>query len=194
MMRVLLAYGSEEGQTAKIAERIADELRRQNIDVDLINCRAVSRDFVLQGYDAAMIGASIHMGRHQRYVVDFVQLFREELDSLPSAFFTVCLTAKSDALADREQVAAYVQEFVAATEWRADRMAVFAGALPYTQYGMIKRFVMQRINRDAGGDADTSRDYEYTDWASVDEFAQEFLALLASTDQSASVPSVRADA
>ena len=128
-----------------------------------------------------MIGASIHMGRHQRYVADFVQLFREELDSLPSAFFTVCLTAKSDAPEDREQVADYVQEFVVDTGWHADRMAVFAGALPYTQYGMIKRFVMQRINRDAGGDADASRDYEYTDWASVDEFAQEFLALVVPT-------------
>ncbi len=194
MTRVLLAYGSEEGQTAKISERIADGLRRQGIDVDLMNCRTVSRDFVLQGYDAAMIGASIHMGRHQRYVADFVQLFREELGSLPSAFFTVCLTAKSDAAEDREQVANYMREFEGETGWHADRVAVFAGALPYTQYGMVKRFFMQRINRDAGGDADTSRDYDYTDWASVDEFAQEFLELVAATGQSRAVRSMRADA
>jgi menaquinone-dependent protoporphyrinogen oxidase len=33
---------------------------------------------------------------------------------------------------------------------------------------------MRRISRKEGGDTDTSRDYEYTDWAAVDRFAAEF--------------------
>jgi len=34
---------------------------------------------------------------------------------------------------------------------------------------------MKRIARKSGGDTDTSRDYEYTDWAAVDDFAQRFV-------------------
>ena len=38
-------------------------------------------------------------------------------------------------------------------------------------------FVMRRIVSKEGGDTDTSRDYEYTDWAAVDAFAREFVAV-----------------
>jgi menaquinone-dependent protoporphyrinogen oxidase len=38
--------------------------------------------------------------------------------------------------------------------------------------------MMRMIVGAAGGDTDTSRDYEYTDWPAVDRFAQEFAARL----------------
>jgi len=33
---------------------------------------------------------------------------------------------------------------------------------------------MKQIARKAGGDTDTSRDYEYTDWAALRGFAEDF--------------------
>jgi menaquinone-dependent protoporphyrinogen oxidase len=33
---------------------------------------------------------------------------------------------------------------------------------------------MKRITRKAGGDTDTSRDYEYTDWSDLRTFAEDF--------------------
>ena len=35
---------------------------------------------------------------------------------------------------------------------------------------------MRRIARKAGGDTDWSHDYEYTDWARVEDFARAFSA------------------
>ena len=49
-----------------------------------------------------------------------------------------------------------------------------AGALPYTKYGWLKKWIMRRIVAKAGGDTDTTRDYEYTDWNDVREFARAF--------------------
>jgi len=49
-----------------------------------------------------------------------------------------------------------------------------AGALPYTKYWWGKRWVMRRIVAKAHGDIDTTRDYEYTDWADLRTFAEEF--------------------
>lgn len=37
---------------------------------------------------------------------------------------------------------------------------------------------MKKISASAGGDVDTSRDYEYTDWERLEEFASQFLARL----------------
>ena len=49
-----------------------------------------------------------------------------------------------------------------------------AGALLYTRYNFLVRFVMRQITKAEGGDTDTSRDYEYTDWDAVDRFAEAF--------------------
>jgi menaquinone-dependent protoporphyrinogen oxidase len=35
---------------------------------------------------------------------------------------------------------------------------------------------MKRIAKKSGGDTDTSRDYEYTDWAALDRFLEQFAA------------------
>ena len=45
-----------------------------------------------------------------------------------------------------------------------------AGALAYSHYNLLVRFIMKRIARSAGADTDTSHDYEYTDWADLDRF------------------------
>ena len=46
--------------------------------------------------------------------------------------------------------------------------------MPYSKYNIFLRLLMQFIARVAGGDPDTSRDYEYTDWRAVEAFAAGF--------------------
>jgi menaquinone-dependent protoporphyrinogen oxidase len=55
---------------------------------------------------------------------------------------------------------------------------VVAGALPYTRYNRLTRWAMKRIVTKAHGDTDTSRDYEYTDWNDVRQFARDFAGAL----------------
>ena len=45
----------------------------------------------LEDYDGVIVGGSIHMGKHQDHVVDFVRANRFALERLPSAFFSVSL-------------------------------------------------------------------------------------------------------
>ena len=75
----------------------------------------------------------------------------------------------------RAQTMRIVEKLVAETGWHPRRVELVAGALPYTRYNFLVRFVMRRISRKEGGDTDTSRDYEYTDWGAVDRFAAEFV-------------------
>ena len=175
MARILIVYGSEEGQTAKITNHMADFYRSRHHEVDTVYGKEAPASLPITEYDGVLIGASIHMGRHAKYMIDLAKSHRDELNRELTAFFTVCLTAKSDAPADRAQVEQYVENWIEATEWRPDQIGVFAGAVLYSQYGLVKRFIMKRISKQSGGDTDTSHDYEYTDWESVDDFAESFL-------------------
>ena len=49
-------------------------------------------------------------------------------------------------------------------------MLPVAGALPYTRYGVVTRFVMKLIARAGGMSTDTSRDHDFTNWALLDRF------------------------
>ncbi len=178
MARILIIYGSEEGQTRKISDHMTEFFRSRKHLVDTIYGKAAPESLDISGYDGILIGASIHMGKHAKYMVQLAQRHRDELTGALSAFFTVCLTAKSDKPADQEAVEQYVEQWISDTGWQPDQIGVFAGALLYTQYGLIKRFIMKRINKQSGGDTDTSHDYEYTDWVSVDDFAETFLIAL----------------
>lgn len=171
MKKIFIAYGTTEGQTAKIADFIGDVLRDQGHDVTLLDARE-ARD--TGGYDAVIVGASIHMGKHDKHVVDFVRKNVDALEGVPSAFFSVSLAAHGD-IAEAE---GYVEEFEKETGWRPDKVAMFGGALLYTQYGFIKRRMMRKIAREKPGElgVDVSRDYVYTEWDGVKRFAEHFAA------------------
>jgi len=170
--RILVAYGTTEGQTTKIAEYIADVIRGHRNAADAVNIKH-SGDTVPVGYDAVIVGASIHMGKHENYVGDFVRQNRATLERLPSALFSVSLAARGD-MANAQ---AYVDNFQQETGWHPAHVGLFAGALLYTQYGVIKRYMMKRIVRDKPGSLslDTSRDHVYTEWGSVKRFTEDFL-------------------
>ena len=80
---------------------------------------------------------------------------------------------------DAERVAReYRERFLAATGWHPTIARSFAGGLAYTRYRPWIRWVMKRISRRTGLPTDTSRDYEFTDWQAVAQFARQFAFLL----------------
>jgi menaquinone-dependent protoporphyrinogen oxidase len=175
MIRVLIAYGSSEGQTARIAEYLAGVIRDQGHDAFPVDTKRAGIPEP-DGYDAVIVGASVHLGKHQSCVRDFVREHRSALERVPSAFFSVSLAAQDTTDAARREVRGYVEKFVQETGWRPGKVGLFAGALVYTKYGFFKRWVMKKIASSKGSpDTDTSRDYFYTDWADVRRFAEGFL-------------------
>jgi menaquinone-dependent protoporphyrinogen oxidase len=176
MARVLILYGTTEGQTASISEYIAGAVRDHGHESETLDIKELPSGFALRGYEAVIVGASIHTGKHEGYVRDFVKRNREDLERIPAAFFSVSMTAQENSDEARAQTKEYVERFVDETGWRPDMVGIFAGALRYTQYGFVKRHLMKKISKDKGSaDLDTSRDYEYTDWNDVRHFAEEFL-------------------
>lgn len=177
MKRIFITYGTTEGQTTKIAEFVGDVLRDHGHEVIVLDVME-ARDTIPDSCDGVIIGASIHMGRHDQHVVDFVRKNQDTLAHIPSAFFSVSLAAHGDT----SEAQGYVEQFEQETGWTPGRVALFGGALLYTKYGFFKRHMMKKIARDKPGDlgTDLSRDYVYTEWDGVTRFAECFAVDLGS--------------
>jgi menaquinone-dependent protoporphyrinogen oxidase len=174
-------YATREGHTHKIAERVAEDLRKRGFEADVNDLRDEAA-IDLRNYGGVILAASVHIGRHEPEMVEFVKRHRAELEAMPAAFLSVTL---SEAGAERaeatpEEHARFVADvqgmldrFFKETGWHPRRVKPVAGALLYTQYNFLIRFVMRRIARKAGAATDTSHDYEYTDWVALDHFVEE---------------------
>jgi menaquinone-dependent protoporphyrinogen oxidase len=181
METILVLYATREGQTRRIAEHAGEWLRAHGQDARVLGVADLPESFSLGHYRAAVLAASVHAGRHEPEIVAFVKAHRAELERIPTAFLSVSLTeagaedgqrtaeARAKASAD---VQAMIEQFLTDTAWKPTTVMPVAGALVYTQYGMIVRFVMKQIAKKQGGSTDTSRDHEYTDWAALDRFLE----------------------
>jgi menaquinone-dependent protoporphyrinogen oxidase len=171
--KIYIVYGTTEGQTAKIANVMADVIRAHGHDVATVDVKH-ARDGLAAGYDGVILGASIHMGKHDKHALDFVRHNREVLERVPSGFFSVSLAAHGDL----NEAEGYLEQFEQETGWKPAKVALFGGALLYTHYGFFKRRLMKKIASEKPGQlgTDTSRDYVYTEWDAVRGFAEDFLA------------------
>ena len=174
-MNIVIIYGTLEGQTKKISERIAAIIDNKEHQVTTLSGEQLPSDFSVEQYDAAIIGGSIHMGKYPECIKKFVTTHNGWLNNTPSAFFTVCMAVNSQHAQSREEAMRYGENFVAQTGWQPALTGTFAGAVKYTKYNIVTRFIMKLISKREGGSTDTSHDHEYTDWQSVEQFAETFL-------------------
>jgi menaquinone-dependent protoporphyrinogen oxidase len=174
--RIAIIYGTTEGQTRKISESIAQTLRHHGDRVELILGSELDPEFDPTEYEGIIVGGSLHEGHHQRYVRSLAKKHAAVLNEMPSAFFSVSLSAAAEDTY-HEAVEA-MDAFLKEAGWKTPQKEAFAGALKYTQYSWLKRFVMKKISASHDGDTDTTHDYEYTDWDQVSRFAEAFHARL----------------
>jgi len=173
-MRILIVYATTEGQTRKIAERIAEQMRGNGHDAELRNCADWQSDFHVDAFDRVIVAGSVHQRHHQRPLAIFVPANLAQLETRPTLFVSVSLSAAfADGLAEAQS---YVDTFLGDVNWTPSQTLLVAGALRYDEYDyfmeQIVRFVVLK-DREA---ADAHGDHEFTDWdvleGAVDAFLQ----------------------
>lgn len=174
MASILIVHASQEGQTLRIADRLAHTLKGDGHRVRL----AAADPFPsVSGHDGVIIAASVHLGRHPRSLARAVRAHRTVLAHMPSAFLSVCLSAACPDPLHRAEADGYLRDFLRRTGWRPDLAATAAGAVRFSRYGFLKaRFVRAMARSEHLGD--TATDREFTDWNDVRRFAGAFGALL----------------
>jgi menaquinone-dependent protoporphyrinogen oxidase len=175
MSRILVLFGTTDGHTRKIAESLRETLQEEGCRVVVVDAADRTTEAFPDEYEGVIVAASMHIGEYQRPVQHWVRAHAASLNARPSAFLSVCLAVverRPEARADAERI---MQRFLDRCGWRPATSRLVAGALPYTRYGWLKRWMMRRIVAKVGGGTDTSRDYEYTDWDDLRAFARDFV-------------------
>jgi len=175
MKRFLVLYATREGQTARVAGRIAEHLRAAGAEVSLVDAaNTLTADALeLARFDRLVFGASMHAGGLEKELVDFVNDREDAIRRRARSLFVVLLSAAAKDAALREEWLGDARKKIEA-QLRVpfEHVEMIAGALRYSKYPLPLRWMMRRIARKAGEDTDTSRDYEYTDWEQVRRYAQ----------------------
>ena len=171
---ILVMYATTHGQAGKIAETIAASMRAGGATVTLGN---VVEAWIADpdNYTAVVLVAPVHGGRFPSAMRLWIRHNQASLKTRPTAFVPVCLAVVHRTPKVDSDLRAILDRFSSETGWRPTETKIVAGALKYTKYNWLTRWMMKRIVSKAGGDTDTSRDFEYTDWDDLRDFAMRFL-------------------
>jgi menaquinone-dependent protoporphyrinogen oxidase len=80
-MRVLVAYATKHGSTRGIAEKIAETLKGEDLEVTLAEAGRAGQAGPLEGFDAFVIGSAAYMGQ---WLKEATQLVRDNTGTLAS--------------------------------------------------------------------------------------------------------------
>jgi len=87
---VLVAYATQFGSTAEIADAIGATLREAGADVDVLSVGEVGQ---IEAYRAVVVGSAVHRGHLLPEVVAFVQRHQAFLGRVPVALFCVHISS-----------------------------------------------------------------------------------------------------
>lgn len=181
MCEVPVFYATTHGQARRVAEVLAGVLRGHGLTSAAIDVTSLAADQDWSVARGAIVGASLHAGRHQKQAAAFIGRHRDWLNAHQAWFFSVSLGAASRRAGEASAVQRLAEEFIRTTGWHPQRITCVAGRLAYTQYGWLTRWMMRRIAAKEGGSTDCSRDHEYTDWAAVETFGRRYAEALLTT-------------
>jgi menaquinone-dependent protoporphyrinogen oxidase len=175
-MKILILYASSEGQTRKIATFLADHFRSRGSDVTLVDAATWQGHLRAANFNAAILAGRVHAGAFPRKLERFAREQAAVLSSMPSAFVAVSMMAARPDEVSRKAASHYVQRFLEKTGWTPQAVQQTAGARRYSQHGRLGGWILRAVDKLAGFPSDTSRDYEWTDWTALAQFADAFLS------------------
>ena len=166
----LIIYSSTDGQTKIICEKIKN-FSKNSESIKLISLEEAS-DFNLQSYGDIIIGASIRYGKHNKNLYKFISSNKETLEKKRSTFFSVNVVARKPEK-NTPETNPYMKKFLKISNWKPDKLGVFAGKVNYPNYGFFDKYIIRLIMFITKGPTDTSKSFEFTDWSKVEDFARE---------------------
>lgn len=171
-MSILIAYGTIEGQTGKIARFITDALRKQDFDVDVLNTSDSTRDVEWEEVDQVILAGSVHEHRHPKGFEVFVYAHRRELSTLPTLLCSVSLNAAFPE--GRDEALGYVTDLKTRNELTTKKDLLVAGALRAAQYDYYSTQVLQHVLLRGKPYDPHASEHEFTDWEALQQEVLDF--------------------
>jgi menaquinone-dependent protoporphyrinogen oxidase len=175
LRNILIVYSTTDGHTPRICAHMKRIMEGPDWQVTILALEQAN-PLDLSTYDRIVIGASIRYGKHQPAVARFIERHQSALERQPSAFFTVNIVARKPNK-NRPDTNPYLLKYLRQISWKPQLLGVFAGKLDYPKYGFFDRQMIRFIMLITKGPTDPKTVVEFTDWAQVEVFARQLLAL-----------------
>ena len=172
MSSILIIYSSVDGHTKTICERIEGVIKN-SLNTTLMSLDDATHEDISK-YDKIVIGASIRYGKHRPSLFNFIEKNLDLLNSKYSAFFTVNIVARKPEK-NTAKTNPYMIKFLKKSPWKPNLLDVFAGKLDFPTYNFFDKYIIKFIMWITKGPTDTSKVYEFTNWAAVDNFAKKLI-------------------
>ncbi|MFF6995518.1 flavodoxin domain-containing protein [Streptomyces sp. NPDC008313] len=154
--KVLVAYGTTNGSTERIAEEVAGVLRTEGLTAEALAARSVTD---LDPYDAVLVGGALYAGRWHRDARRFVRRHRAALIGRPVWFFS---SGPLDATASERDIPPVPGVKRAMATLDVNDHVTFGGCLSDGAKGRMARMILRS---GKGGD--------FRDFAAVKSWATE---------------------
>lgn len=173
-MSVLIAYGTSEGQTRKIANFVASRIRELGHEAVTHDTADYLGELRLEDFDRMIVAGSVHERGHQEGLELFVLSYRQILEARPTMFLSVSLSAAfEDGCGEAN---GYVEKFLDSTGWKPTRRLLVAGALRHGEYGYYKKMIVKHQVLKDHALTNPETDQEFTDWNALEKAVVDFVA------------------
>ena len=169
-MKSIIIYSSTDGQTKKICEAIRENFNNKEF-IEIVSLEDAFH-LNINNYDLIILGASIRYGNYKSNLFKFIKNNIKILEIKNNAFFSVNVVARKKEK-NTPDTNPYIKKFLKKTDWRPNKIEVFAGKVDYPNYNFFNKLVIRFIMFITKGPTDISQSYEFTDWAKVKKFSKE---------------------
>ena len=172
-MTVLIAYATIEGQTGKIARFVEGQAHDAGHETTLLDISGLTGDVEFEGVQNVVLAASVHERRHPKSFEAFVSNNRTALAERRVLLLSVSLSAAFEDYRDEAQD--YLDEMKLRTGLEPVAELLVAGAVRPESYDDYAARVLRQVVLKDKTFVQTSRDYEFTDWAQLALKVADFL-------------------
>lgn len=172
-MSILIAYGTVEGQTKKVAQFVEKQLREAGEDVAVFDTSDRFSEPSFDGVNKVVLAASVHERRHPKDFETFVYSNREVWAEKATLFLSVSLKAAfEDEIGEAQD---YVDEMSLRTGLTPDAQILVPGAIHSASYDYYASQILRHVVLKGQTFDPNVRDYEFTDWDALAKGVDEFL-------------------
>jgi menaquinone-dependent protoporphyrinogen IX oxidase len=179
MSKALIVYGTRYGATASTSEEIASTLRKEGMDVRVVNAKEEKVKSIAE-YDLVLVGSGIQIFRWTSEPEAFLKKFQKDLVTKKVALF---VSAGAQAISEQEgklqdvetAKRKYLQEKAEKYNLQPVALGLFGGVYDFNKWpwwaGKAKPMAKEQL--EAAGFKETDGVYDTRDWEAIRSWAKE---------------------
>lgn len=164
--KILVAYESQFGSTAEVANFIGNNIDSKDKEIDVLKIKDV---ISLSEYSQVIVGSAIQYDKWMPEAREFVQVNETELATKSVSYFLVCLALSKKTEKAKRQVNGYATKTRELTpKITVEYFGQFAGVLDYSKMSLGQRIIAKGIFAVLG-----VKEGDYRDWDYIKEWTKE---------------------